>query len=124
MKGIESGGGTGKPQKKARIPKVKKPTPVKPPAGDVASSGGDYGMKEANRAKRTDKTVQRNTAAVYTQQAPKQKRAILDNATGDTAKTVQRVHAHRVARNRQLAASQATKDTKGDTDRQRAAAYL
>jgi hypothetical protein len=49
---VQTGPGD-KPARKARPPKVKKPTVVKPPAGDIASSGGDYGMKQARRCEKS-----------------------------------------------------------------------
>jgi hypothetical protein len=109
------------PKTKVKARRVK-PTVVKPPAGDVASSGGDYGMPEAKQGART-KQVRQDTAAVYADQPATRKKAILRNATGTTGATVRKVHAKRVARDQEIAASAATKDTKGDTERGRADAY-
>lgn len=112
------------PKKKVKARRVKpKPTPVKAPAGDVASSGGDYGMPEAKQGARTQK-VRRDTAAVYADQPAARKQQILQNATSETGATVRKVHARRIKRNQELKESAAQKDTKGDADRQRTAAFL
>src|SRR4051812_22956845 len=55
--------------RKVRAVKPKR-TVVKPPAGDVASSGGDYGMGEAKRAERSA-PVKRAQRAVYDSQPVK-----------------------------------------------------
>jgi hypothetical protein len=114
------------PRRKAKVKLSKplKPRVVKPPAGDIASSGGDYGMKQAERAKRSNPTVRKNTRAVYVAQPTAQKRAILRNATGAVAQNVRHEHASRVARNDDLAASQAQHDISTSGDISRAAAYL
>ncbi|QEC49224.1 hypothetical protein FSW04_17655 [Baekduia soli] len=78
MRGIETGGGAGKATPKLRRPA--KPAVVKPPKGDVASSGADYGMRQAKPV--VDREVKQ-------------------------------------IRRRQTEA----KDTKGNTDRNRAVAY-
>lgn len=101
---------------------VKPPREVKAPKGDVASSGGDYGMKRAKRAERSA-AVKRAQRAVYDDASPAQKQRIVKNAKGAVAKNLLPIHEARVARNRELAKSAAGKDTKGNEDRLRAAVY-
>lgn len=107
--------------KPAKVVK-RKPRVVKAPAGDIASSGGDYGTTEAKRGAKT-KVVKRNTRAVYADQPVAQRKVILKKASGSTGATVRAEHQRRVVRNRELAASRALHDVPTDADLARAQAF-
>lgn len=82
---------------------------VKPPAGDVASSGGNYGIPQAKRAAKT-KTYVRAVRKTYDEQPIPQRQRIVRNATGPVAAAVVPIHKARVARNQQLKRSAAQHD--------------
>jgi hypothetical protein len=104
-------------------PVAARQTVVKAPHGDIATSGSGYGLARARRAERSA-PVKRAQRAVYDSLTPAQKQAIIRNATGSVKANLAPIHAGRVARARDIARAQATKDTKGGSDRARAAAYL
>lgn len=95
---------------------------VKAPAGDVASSGGNYGIPEAKKGATTPR-VQRNTRAVYAAQPVKQRQRILAHATGPIARTVHDVHEQRRQRAEEIAHSQAAHDIMTAADKKAADAY-
>lgn len=64
---------------------------IAPPAGDVASSGGSYGIPQAKRAA-TSRPVVRAVRAVYKAQPVRQRQAIVAHATGPVARAVRPVH--------------------------------
>lgn len=96
---------------------------VKEPAGDVASSGGNYGLPEAKKAANSPQ-VKRNTAAVYASQPVAQRQRIIRNARGPVAAAVRPVHAQRQARARELARFRARHDVITPGDLNRAKRYL
>lgn len=96
---------------------------VKPPAGDVASSGGDYGTKQAEKFKQT-KSYKRAVQQTYAAQPVAQRQRIVRNARGPEAAAVRPLHAQRQARARELARSQARHDVITSGDLNRAKRYL
>jgi hypothetical protein len=116
---------TGPGDKPVKAKKLKrKPTVVKAPAGDVASSGGNYGMPEANRAAKSNPTVRKDTRTVYAAQPTARKKQILKKATGATGQNIRHEHASRISRNQQLEHDQALHDVRTNGDIRRANAYL
>jgi hypothetical protein len=109
--------------------KPKKKTIVKPPAGDIASSGGDYGNKQADAYKKTKAYRGAVRAGYKGNQDRKQVRADTERtARTGAASTEQQVvaqtHADAIRGNQKNARAKAGKDTKGDADRQRALSFL
>lgn len=94
---------------KVRAKKKTKVRAVKAPAGDVASSGGDYGTTQAKKAAKTPR-VQRAVRDTYAEQPAAQREAILKNATGEPGAVVRAEHESRVARNRVLEHAQSQHD--------------
>jgi hypothetical protein len=124
---MRADGGSGRPtptrkaQRKASPPA--RGRTVAPPAGDIASSGGGYGLARARRAEKSA-PVKRAQRAVYDTLTPAQKQAVLRHASDAVKANLAPIHEGRVARTRELARSQAAKDTKGDQDVGRALAFL
>jgi hypothetical protein len=97
----------------------KPPTVVRPPSGDVASSGGDYGMGRARKFEH-DPAYHRAVRDTYDQQRPAARRRILAVAKASphlvTSQVVIHHHNSMVARNRDLAADRAQHDVPTNAD--------
>lgn len=97
--------------------------PVKPPAGDIAASGGNYGLPEAKKAERS-KPIRAAQRAAYEAAPVEQRQRILKHATGPVAEVAQTTHDARVDRARALLKAQAQHDVPTDTDLSTASRYL
>lgn len=107
-----------KPKKKAR----RKPV-VQAPAGDIASSGGDYGTTEAKKyeKKRAFRKAVRDT---YKEQPQRAKLAQAAKKTpGPAAKAIVHEHASRIARKLELAKSKNLHDIVSPEDLKAASAF-
>jgi hypothetical protein len=118
------------PTKKVKVRAHTRTVQVKPPAGDIASSGGDYGSKQANEYKKT-KAYRGAVRAGYKgnqnrSQAVRDNANAANNAGAATPEQVAVVKTHLDALrgNRKNARSSAGKDTKGNADRARALKFL
>src|SRR4051812_17784312 len=105
----DSGSGLDKP----------KSIPLTPPRGDVATSGGDYGTKQAEKFKGTQK-YRRAVTSTFAAQTPERKRELV-NAPKNKAlplnarqaveqNFIQATHRQRIDRNQEIAHSQAQHD--------------
>jgi hypothetical protein len=108
---------------------AKKKRVVKAPAGDIASSGGDYGKKQADAYKKTKAYRGAVRAGYKGNQDREQVRADTERTAHKGAATaeqqvVARTHADAVRGNRENARSRAGKDTKGADERRRALSFL
>jgi hypothetical protein len=119
--------GAGDKSAKTKTVKVRAHTrqvKVRAPVSDVQSSGGDYGIKQAQRFKATPQ-YQRATRAAYGVSSPAQKRATLSQPMNTPERrTDQLEHARRLQRNDQLAASRAQHDVSTPADLARANRFL
>ncbi|HEX5924838.1 MAG TPA: hypothetical protein VFY45_13470, partial [Baekduia sp.] len=124
---LTGSGDKANPQKKSPPRRSKKV--VRPPAGDIASSGGDYGNREADAYKKTKAYRGAVRAGYKANQDRRQVRADTERTARKGAATteqqvVAQTHADAVRGNQQNARSKAGKDTKGADDRKRALRFL
>jgi hypothetical protein len=96
---------------------------TRPQPSEVKDTKSDADRGRADRYKKT-KEYKRAVRKTYDERPTPRRSQIARNATGEVGEAIRPIHKGRVERNRELARSQATKDTKGNADRDRGLRYL
>jgi hypothetical protein len=93
------------PKHRSRPARKPKPTPVKPPAGDIASSGGDYGTRKAKEyaATRASRRAVRQTYAEQPTARRQQISSASRNRPGPAAAAIRHEHRSRISSNQRSA---------------------
>src|SRR6266498_2035605 len=121
----DSGGGNSRthPRAARKAPKRRPRKPAPTPQTDVQSSGGDYGIPKANRAKKT-KVYKKAARAGYEAAPIARRRQILKNAKSTEGAVARKTHRQRAARRREIERSTTQHDVLGNDDLKVAAAAL